>query len=73
MNILTIFAIMKYILVLVLIGIIAVCWILANAFSKPVLNKMKNYYEDDVEGRQIANGLLGIMLLVSFLIGYIVA
>jgi hypothetical protein len=34
---------------------------------------MKNYYEDDVEGRQIANGLLGIMLLVSFLIGYIVA
>jgi hypothetical protein len=64
---------MKAILVILLIGVIGVCWIVANAFNKPVLNKMKNYYEDDIEGRQIANGLIGIMLLVSFLIGYIVA
>jgi len=64
---------MKYILVLVLIGIIAVCWILANAFSKPVLSKMHNYYEDDVEGRKIANMFILIMILVSFLIGLLVA
>jgi hypothetical protein len=64
---------MKAILVILLIGVIGVCWLIVNALNKPVLNKMKNYYEDDVEGRQIANGLLGIMLLVSFLIGYIVA
>jgi hypothetical protein len=64
---------MKAILVILLIGVIGVCWLIVNALNKPVLNKMKNYYEDDVEGRQIANGLLGITLLVSFLIGYIVA
>ena len=73
MNILTIFVIMKYILVLVLLGIIGICWLCAHAFSKPILNKMMNYYEDDSEGRQIANMLIGIIILTSFLIGYIVA
>jgi hypothetical protein len=64
---------MKAILVILLIGVIGVCWIVANALNKPVLNKMKNYYEDDIEGRQIANALVGVMILLSFLIGYIVA
>ena len=64
---------MKTILVLLLIGIIVVSWILANAFSKPILNKMHNFYEDDKEGRKIANSLIGIIILVSFLIGYIAA
>lgn len=64
---------MKFLLVLSLVGVIAICWVLANAFSKPILNKMMNYYEDDTEGRQIANALIGIIVLLSFLVGYIVA
>lgn len=64
---------MKFILVLLLVGVIAVCWLLANAFSKPILNKMMNYYEDDTEGRQIANMLIGVIVLISFLVGYLVA
>lgn len=64
---------MKFVLVLLLVGVIAICWVLANAFSKPILNKMMNYYEDDTEGRQIANGLIGVIVLLSFLVGYIVA
>jgi hypothetical protein len=64
---------MKAILVILLIGVIGVCWIMANAFNKPILNKMKNYYEDDTEGRQIANMFIGIMIMLAFLIGLLVA
>ena len=64
---------MKFILVLLLVGVIAICWVMANAFSKPILNKMMNYYEDDTEGRQIANMLIGVIVLISFLVGYLVA
>lgn len=64
---------MKFVLVLLLVGVIAICWVMANAFSKPILNKMMNYYEDDTEGRQIANMLIGVIILLSFLVGYIVA
>lgn len=64
---------MKIILILVFIGVIVICWISANAFSKPILNKMHNYYEDDLEGRQIANAFIGIIIIISFLIGYTVA
>lgn len=64
---------MKIIFILLLIGVIAICWLSANAFNKPILNKMHNYYEDDKEGRQIANAFIGIMLCLSFLIGYLVA
>lgn len=64
---------MKAILIITLIGVIGVCWIVANAFNKPILNRMSNYYEDDKDGRYIANMLISVMLLVSFLIGYIVA
>jgi hypothetical protein len=63
---------MKAILVLVLLGIIAVCWLMANAFSKPILNRMHNYYEDDKDGRYIANIFIGVIAFISFLIGLLV-
>ena len=63
---------MKAILVLILLGVIAICWLMANAFSKPILNRMHNYYEDDKDGRHIANFFIGLIAFISFLIGLLV-
>ena len=68
-----IFAIMKILGIVLLIGMIGVAWLVANAFNKPILNRMHNYYEDDVEGRQIANSLIALMLFLSFILGILVA
>jgi hypothetical protein len=59
----------KAIGVLLIIGFIAVLWYLVNVFSKPILNKMQNYYEDDPIGRQIANLTIGMIILLSILLG----
>ena len=64
---------MKLILLLLLMGFILVLWIVANAMNKPILNRMHNYYEDDTEGRYIANIIIGIMLSIAFLLGILVA
>lgn len=61
---------MKTVLVLVLVGLIVVFWLMSNAFSKPVLNRMQNYYEDDKEGRDAANVFIGLMLIIAFVLGY---
>jgi hypothetical protein len=63
---------MKLILILLLIGFILVFWLIANAFSKPILNRMHNYYEDDKDGRHIANMFIGAMLVFAFLIGLLI-
>jgi hypothetical protein len=34
---------------------------------------MHNYYEDDKNGRQFANMLIGLIIILAFLMGYIVA
>jgi hypothetical protein len=54
---------------LVLLGFIVVLWYLVNVFSKPILNRMQNYYEDDPVGRQIANLIIGMIILLSILLG----
>jgi fucose permease len=64
---------MKIILILILVGFIFVLWGVANAMNKPVLNRIHNYYEDDTEGRHIANMIIGIMLVLAFLLGLLVA
>lgn len=64
---------MKILGIVLLIGMIGVAWLVANAFNKPILNRMHNYYEDDVEGRQIANSLIALMLFLSFILGILVA
>jgi uncharacterized membrane protein required for colicin V production len=53
---------MKYILILLLLGFILAFWFIANAMNKPILNKMHNYYEDDKNGRQFANMLIGYLV-----------
>jgi hypothetical protein len=51
---------------LVMIGIL---FLVQNAFSKPVYNKMSNVWEDDSDGRKISQTLIIIMLVVAFLLG----
>lgn len=61
----------KAIGILITIGFIVVLWYLVNVFNKPILNKMQNYYEDDPNGRQIANMIIGMIICLSMLLGYI--
>ena len=63
---------MKIIFILLLTGFILLFWFSANAMNKPVLNIMHNYYEDDKDGRSIANVFIGIMLVLAFLIGTLI-
>jgi len=52
------------------VGMIAIFWIIVNAMTRPIYNKMYNMYMDDEKGRAIANWTIGAMLLIAFLLGY---
>ena len=52
---------------------IAVLFLLQNAFSKPVYNKMSNVWQDDQEGRQIAHFMICAMIVIGFLLGILVS
>jgi hypothetical protein len=49
--------------------IIGFSFLLHNALTKPIYNKMSNVWEDDPTGRHYANLLLVIMLAVAFYLG----
>lgn len=51
------------------VGIIAVFWIVVNAMTRPIYNKMYNMYVEDEKGRAIANWTIGAIIIVSFLLG----
>lgn len=59
----------KIIIVLFCLGAIAMFWIIINAMTRPIYNKMHNMYTEDEKGRAIANWTIGAMILVSFLLG----
>jgi hypothetical protein len=40
-----------------------------NAMSKPIYNKMSNVWEDDPEGRKYANITIVAMMFISFFMG----
>jgi Na+(H+)/acetate symporter ActP len=40
-----------------------------NAMSKPLYNKMHNVWEEDPEGKKYANITLVVMLLIAFFTG----
>ena len=54
------------------VGALAMFWIIINAMTRPVYNKMYNMYLEDEKGRAIANWTIGAMILVSFLLGYMI-
>ena len=49
--------------------VIGFSFLLHNALTKPIYNKMSNVWQDDPVGRQYANVLLGIMLTIAFYLG----
>ena len=40
-----------------------------NAMSKPLYNKMHNVWEEDPEGKKYANLTLTVMLFIAFFMG----
>jgi hypothetical protein len=61
---------LKILLVSFAVGVIAMFWIIVNAMTRPVYNKMYNMYVEDEKGRAIANWTIAAMILVSFILGY---
>jgi hypothetical protein len=61
---------LKILLAVFAVGIIAMFWIVINAMTRPVYNKMYNMYIEDEKGRAIANWTIGALIIVSFLFGY---
>ncbi len=61
---------LKIVLAAFAIGCIAMFWIVINAMTRPIYNKMYNMYVEDEKGRAIANWTIGALIIVSFLFGY---
>ena len=61
---------LKILLASFAVGAIAMFWVIVNAMTRPVYNKMYNMYTEDEKGRAIANWTIGAIILVSFLLGY---
>jgi hypothetical protein len=61
---------LKILLASFAIGMIVMFWIIINAMTRPIYNKMYNMYIEDEKGRVIANWTIAAMILVSFLLGY---
>lgn len=61
-----------YKIIILIFGIttLGIFWIIINAMTRPVYNKMYNMYLEDEKGRAIANWTIGAMILISFLLGY---
>lgn len=52
---------------------IGILFLLQNAFSKPIYNKMSNVWQDDQEGRQIAHLMIAAMIIIGFLLGILIS
>jgi hypothetical protein len=54
-----------------MVGILAIgfLFLVQNAFSKPIYNKIHNVWDDDPEGRKIANLTTVAMLAIAFFLG----
>jgi len=49
--------------------ILGILLLIHNAMTKPIYNKMSNVWEDDPEGRKVANITLVIMMFIAFYLG----
>lgn len=61
---------LKILLAAFAIGFIVMFWVIINAMTRPIYNKMYNMYVEDEKGRAIANYTIAALILVSFLLGY---
>ena len=62
----------KFLIAAMSIATITVFWIIVNAMTRPVYNKMYNMYMEDEKGRAIANWSIAAMLLIAFTLGYMI-
>ena len=62
----------KLLLLILSLNALAFFWIVINAMTKPVYNKVYNVYIEDEKNRAIANWTIGAMIIVSFLLGYMI-
>ena len=60
---------MKTIAIIAFCAVILLLWLIANAMSKPVFNKMSKNFEFDDLGNTIANYCIFIIIIIAFLIG----
>ena len=51
------------------LALIGILFLIQNAFSKPVYNKMSNVWEDDSDGRTFSQILILVMLIIAFILG----
>ena len=54
------------------VGTICFFWIIINAKTRPIYNKMNNMYVEHERGRAIANWTIAALILVSFIFGYMI-
>jgi len=57
--------------IIFIVGILVIgfLFLIHNAMTKPIYNKMHNMWHDDPEGRKIANITLVVMLFIAFYLG----
>jgi hypothetical protein len=60
---------MKVIVFFIGILIIGFLFLVHNAMSKPIYNKMSNVWEDDPQGRQYSQITIMTMLFIAFFLG----
>ena len=58
--------------IILMLGVssLAFFWIVINAMTRPIYNKVYDMYHEDEKGRVIANWTILAMIIVSFLLGY---
>jgi hypothetical protein len=61
--------IVKGIVFIIGLSVLGLLFLIHNAMSKPIYNKMSNVWEDDPEGRKYANMAIVFMILIAFLLG----
>ena len=49
--------------------VLGILFLVNNAMSKPLYNKMHNVWEEDPEGKKYANITLTVMLFIAFFMG----
>ena len=57
--------------IIFIVGILVIgfLFLVHNAMTKPIYNKIHNVWEDDQEGRLIANITVTVMLFIAFYLG----
>ena len=61
--------ILKGILFIFGVLVLGFLFLVNNAMSKPLYNKIHNVWEEDPEGKKYANITLIVMLLIAFFMG----